>query len=165
MSLPLCEMSSDVVEQLHRKIARTLGLPQNLKAVGWLIDVGQINSEQQHLMDDGEPLKEWLQWWVDAGAEIGSQPGAGLVVLQPGLLGKRTVQPISESAIRSCFDSGVSDYDAGFTLVWGMTDASSTTGSERFRGAEAALVVTVDGCGAILISAKGMDEELCSKLI
>ncbi|MGB0639706.1 MAG: hypothetical protein ACPGTU_10255, partial [Myxococcota bacterium] len=77
----------------------------------------------------GEPLKEWLRWWVGAGAEIGSQPGAGLVVLQPGVLGKRTVQPISESAILSCFDSGVSDYDAGFALVWGMTDASVTTTS------------------------------------
>lgn len=165
MSLSLCDMPSELVDQLRRKFSSSLSLSGDLKAAGWLIDVSRISSAQEQIMDAGEPVKEWVQWWVHAGEYIGNQPGSGLVVLQRGLLGKRTVEPVSESAIRSCFDSGVSDYDAGFALVWGMTDAPDTTTSDRFRGAEAALVVAVDGCGAILMSAKGMEEELCSQLM
>ena len=116
-------------------------------------------------MDDGEPLKEWLQWWIDAGEQIGNQPGSGLVVLQPGILGRRTVQPISESGIRSCFDSGVSDLDAGFALVWGMADAPETTATGRFHGAEAALIVAVDGCGCLWMSTKGTTDSFDPTLL
>ena len=147
------EMSSSLVSPIGRRIGSTLGLPTDWSVDGWSVDAQRLNAQQQAIFDDGEPLNEWLEWWIQVGQSNAHRPAAQLVVLQPGWRGERRVEPLTKTSLQACFDSGASAIEGGFFLVWGLPVNGGISLTGKVRSARAVVAVAIDGCAGVLLCA------------
>jgi len=146
----------DGLREDQEKVCR-VGSPSD--AVAFSFEIDQLTVSQRERFDDGEAPEFWLQWWVDQAERIRGRDGAAMMTLEPGLLRRRWVSPISIDGLRSLMDTTLWTMPAGVVLAWGVAPSAMGRSHLRRIDCAGALSVGVDGCVALLVC----DPQICTE--
>ena len=151
MSVVRRDLETHVLDGLRRDQEKVCSVDSPSDAMVFSFDIDQLTSSQRERFDDGEPPEFWFQWWVEQAERIRGRDGAVMITLEPGLLGRRQVRPITLEGFRSLMDTALWTMPAGVILAWGVAPSAMGRTHMRRIDCAGALSVGVDGYVALLV--------------
>ena len=145
-------MDTGVALQVRRAVDDACDVGPNSGSDGLTIDYERLSTEVRTAFDDGGIPDFWREWWLTQARQIQRLPGAALLVVEPGILGRRRVEPLQIDGLVGVIGSTPWSIPGGVILGWGLSENKRGTFWARRIKCSGALASVVDGCGAVLVS-------------
>ena len=159
MLVKFSDVDSELLESWRRQVGRVCAVGRPHDAVGISLDITVLSPGEQAKFDDGALPKRYVEWWLRQAAQVCSMGGAAVIRLQPGLLGRRRVEPLAVNAFQDLMDQSIWWIPTGVILCWGVPERAMNKNHLRRVPCVGAIGVALDGYGAFLMAEEGVCEQ------
>lgn len=134
---------------------RSIALPVGARTKGLMVDVNALTAEERHLLDDGDLLPFWAQYWLtlaNALCELSRRRAQAAVVIIPHEPARNTqCLELTVREVCAALASSAFAHPCGMILAWGVPPEQIN--KPRFPlPCAGAITTTVDGLAAVLFA-------------
>lgn len=162
LSLALLPLPVEPTEEARALVSRWVTLPVGIEVRGKLVDVAHLSAAERRLLDDGDLIPDWAQYWLTLAQQIGElchQRAQTAVMLIPGK--SPQVLALTVGEVCAALGSSAFSYPCGVVLAWGVPPA--LLHKPRFPlPCAGAAAPSVDGLAAVLFTTQEDEALLAS---
>lgn len=151
----LTALPSEPMEEARTLALRSLTLPSDVRARGQMVDVNRLTTAESHLLDDGDLIPGWAQYWLTlahALCELSRQRSQAAVLIIPHETFRHTqVLELTVREVCAALAGSAFAHSCGVIVAWGVPPEQ--VNKPRFPlSCAGAITATVDGLAAVLLS-------------